>query len=87
MTEKNKHYEIEITDISSDGNGVGNIDGFTVFVPSAAIGDIAEIVIVKVLSHYAIGRIIKFIKKSADRVEPDCSVYKRCGGCHLRHIT
>ena len=87
MPEKNKHYEIEITDITSDGNGVGSIDGFTVFVPSSAIGDIAEIVIVKVLSHYAVGRIIKLIKKSEDRTEPDCSVYKRCGGCHLRHIT
>ena len=33
MVEKNKHYNIEITDVSSDGNGVGNIDGFAVFVP------------------------------------------------------
>ena len=87
MPEKNKHYEIEITDISSDGNGVGTIDGFTVFVPSAAVGDIAEIVVVKVLSHYAIGRIIKLIKNSPDRTEPDCVAYKRCGGCQLRHIT
>ncbi len=35
MVEKNKRYIIEITDISSDGNGVGNKDGFAVFVPMA----------------------------------------------------
>ena len=86
MAEKNEHYQIEITDISSDGNGVGTVDGMTVFVPSAAIGDIAEIVIVKVLSHYAIGRIINLIKPSNDRVQPLCAAYKRCGGCQLQHI-
>lgn len=30
MAEKNEHYQIEITDISSDGNGVGTVDGMTV---------------------------------------------------------
>lgn len=86
MVEKNKHYEMEIKDISSDGNGVGTIDGFTVFVPMAAIGDVAEIVVVKVLSHYAIGRIIRLISVSDMRTGPICPVFKRCGGCHLQHI-
>lgn len=86
MLEKNKKYIIEITDIASDGNGVGSIDGFTVFVPVTAVGDTAEIVIVKVLSRYAIGRLIKLIKSSDDRTEPVCPVFRRCGGCHLQHI-
>lgn len=86
MVEKNKHYNIEITGVSSDGNGIGNIDGFTVFVPISVTGDILQIVIVKVLSRYAIGKIIKIEKASAMRQEPKCSVFKRCGGCHLQHI-
>lgn len=86
MIEKNKHYEVEIRDISSDGNGVGIIDGFTVFVPMSAIGDVAEIVVVKVLSHYAVGRIVRLISESYARTEPMCPVFKRCGGCHLQHI-
>ena len=86
MVEKNKHYEIEITDVSSDGNGVGNIDGFTIFVPMSVTGDVLEIVIVKVLSRYAIGRLIKIISASPYRKEPICPVFKRCGGCHLQHI-
>lgn len=86
MVEKNKNYTIEITDISSDGNGVGAIDGFAVFVPLTAIGDKAEIVIVKVLSHYAVGRMLRLIRKSPDRKEPDCPVFRRCGGCQLQHI-
>ncbi len=86
MVEKNKHYKIEITGVSSDGNGVGNIDGFMVFVPMSVTGDILKIVIVKVLSRYAIGRIINIEKPSAMRDEPKCPVFKRCGGCHLQHI-
>lgn len=86
MVEKNKNYTVEITGISSDGNGVGSIDGFTVFVPMTAVGDVAEIVIVKVLAHYAVGRMLSLIKKSDDRITPPCPVFKRCGGCHLQHI-
>lgn len=86
MVEKNKNYIVEITDISSDGNGVCSVDGFTVFVPVTAIGDKVEIVVVKVLSHYAIGRMLKLIQKSPERKEPECPVFKRCGGCQLQHI-
>lgn len=86
MIKKNEHYEIEITDVSSDGNGVGTIDGFTVFVPMTVTHDVAEIVIVKVLSHYGVGRMLNLIKKSPMRCEPECAVFKRCGGCHLQHI-
>lgn len=86
MVKKNEHSIIEITDISSDGNGVGAIDGFTVFVPMTAIGDKAEIIVVKVLSSYAVGRMMKLIEPSPDRQDAPCPVFKRCGGCHLQHI-
>lgn len=86
MVEKNAHYKIEITGVSSDGNGIGTVDGFTVFVPMSVTGDIVEIVVVKVLSRYAIGRVLKIITPSHMRTEPVCPVYKRCGGCHLQHI-
>ena len=46
MVEKNKRYEIEITGVSSDGNGVGTVDGFTVFVPMTVTGDICDVLIV-----------------------------------------
>ena len=36
---KNDVINIDITDISSDGNGVGKKDGFAIFVPMTDIGD------------------------------------------------
>lgn len=86
MVEKNKRYEIEITGVSSDGNGVGTVDGFTVFVPMTVTGDICDVLIVKVLTRYAIGRLMGLNTPSNLRTEPVCGVFKRCGGCHLQHI-
>lgn len=86
MAEKGKIYTVRITDISSDGNGVGNIDGQVIFVPFTAIGDLVETEAVKVKSSYAVGRLIKIIEPSLDRIEPKCGIYEECGGCHLQHI-
>lgn len=87
MLEKDKFYTVEISGISSDGNGVGSIDGFTVFVPHTAAGDVAEIVIDKVFSRYAIGKLERIVTPSPDRQTPQCPIFYECGGCHLQHIT
>ena len=56
------------------------------FIPGAIKGEKVKILIVKVLSSHAFGKILEVIKKSEDRQEADCTTYKRCGGCNLRHI-
>ncbi len=84
---KNQCFPLTITGISNDGNGVGRIDGFTVFVPCTAIGDIIQVRLVKVLKRYAFGRVEQLLAPSPDRCEPGCSSYPRCGGCSLRQMT
>lgn len=86
MLEKNQFVNTEITDITSNGNGVCRVNGMAVFVPDTAVGDIAEIKIVKVLKNYAYGIISKITEPSPDRIKADCPVYKQCGGCTFRHI-
>lgn len=87
MLKKNEIYRSEITDLTSEGNGVCHIDGIAVFVPNTAVGDIADVKIVKVLKNYCFGIIDKLIQPSADRTENDCPVYSKCGGCLFRHIS
>lgn len=87
MPEKNKIYTAEITGLTSEGSGVCRIDNMAVFVPETAVGDIAEIKIVKVLSSYGFGIVSKLITPSTDREVRDCEVYKKCGGCVFRHIS
>lgn len=87
MPEKNQVCTAEITALTSEGSGVCRVDGMAVFVPETAVGDVCEIKIVKVLKSYAYGIVEKIVTPSADRIENDCPVYKKCGGCLLRHIT
>lgn len=85
--QKNEIIEIEITDITSEGNGVGRHEGMAVFVPQTAVGDVIECKIVKVLKSYAYGIVSKILKPSADRIEPDCPLFPKCGGCSFRHLS
>ena len=83
---KNQEYIVEIMDNGYEGEGIAKIDNFTIFVPGAIKGEKVKILIVKVLSSHAFGKIKEIINKSDFRQESDCSTYKRCGGCNLRHI-
>lgn len=84
--EKNKEYTVEIMDNGFQGEGIAKIDNFTVFIPNAIKGEKVKILIVKVLSSHAFGKIIEIITPSKNRIESDCTTYKRCGGCNLRHV-
>ena len=86
IVEKNKEYIVEIIDNGFEGEGIAKINDFTIFIPGAIKGEKVKILIVKVLSSYAFGKILEILKKSENRIEPDCKTYKRCGGCNLRHI-
>ncbi|MGN0556600.1 MAG: 23S rRNA (uracil(1939)-C(5))-methyltransferase RlmD [Acutalibacteraceae bacterium] len=84
---KNDRVTLTISAMSADGLGIGRSeDNIAVFVPGAAIGDVVEVIIVKVLKNYCFGKIVSFIEQSGDRTEPDCAVFSRCGGCCYRHI-
>lgn len=84
--EKNKEYIVDIIDNGYEGEGIAKIDNFTIFIPGAIKGEKIKILIVKVLSSHAFGKIIEILKKSEERVKEDCYTYKRCGGCNLRHV-
>ena len=84
--EKNKEYEVEIIDNGFEGEGIAKINDFTIFVQGALKGEKVKILIVKVFTSYAFGKLLEIIKKSKFRIEPDCGTYKRCGGCNLRHV-
>lgn len=86
QVKKNKEYIVNIIDNGFEGEGIAKIDNFTIFIPNAIKGEKVKILIVKVLSSHAFGKIVKIISPSEHRVESDCVTYKRCGGCNLRHI-
>lgn len=83
---KNDEYIVDIVDNGFEGEGIAKINNFTIFVKGAIEGEKVRILIVKVNSSYAFAKILEIIKKSSYRCDEDCTTYKRCGGCDLRHI-
>ena len=83
---KNNEYIVDIIDNGFEGEGIAKIDGFTIFVKGAIKGEKVRILILKVNSSYAFAKILEIITPSEYRCSEDCTSYKRCGGCDLRHI-
>lgn len=87
MLTKNQKIKLDIDGMSTEGNGIGHYNGIAVFVPNSAIGDKLLVHIVKVKKTYAFGKIEEILESSHSRMDSDCPVSLRCGGCSYRHIT
>jgi len=89
QTPVNKNQTIELTfeDITHDGNGVGKINGYPIFVTNVLPGEKAKVKVIKVKKNFAVGRRLELIEASPDRVEPPCNVFYKCGGCQLQHMS
>lgn len=84
--EKNEIVTVEIVDMSSEGEGIGKVDGFPLFIKDAVIGDVAEVKVIKWKKSYGYGRLMEIVKPSPDRVEPRCPIARSCGGCQLQSL-
>lgn len=85
---KNTVFTAVFEDITNEGFGVCRApDGRATFVPQALPGETALVRIIKEYKSYLIGRMERLVTASPDRIEPDCAVFTRCGGCTYRHIS
>ncbi len=82
---ENEIYIMIIDDCGSSGEGIGKINGFTIFVENTVIGDEVEIKILKLKKSYGYGKLIKIINPSKHRVIPICNISNKCGGCQLQN--
>ena len=64
MLTKGNHYEIDITDMGTSGEGSGRAEGAAVFVPGAVMGDRCEVEITKVKKTFAFGRLLTVTEPS-----------------------
>jgi len=78
---------VRIDDIGSSGEGIGKVDGFTLFIKDAVIGDTVKAKIIKIKKSFAYARLLDIQTPSADRVEPPCPVARQCGGCQLQQMS
>lgn len=84
---KNDIFELNITDMGVDGEGIGHFDGMTFFVKDALIGDVIRARAIKLKKNYGYARVEEVIKPSAFRVVPKCELHRRCGGCQIQALS
>jgi 23S rRNA (uracil1939-C5)-methyltransferase len=80
---------IEITDINTEGLGVGRGEDFekVLFVKNAIIGEVVDAGIIKHGKNFAIAEVVKTVKPSIYRENPRCEHFGICGGCLLQHVS
>ena len=86
MLIKNQIYETEIVDYTTEGQGVAKVEGCTVFVPNAIVGEKVRLRIEKAAKTWAAGKIVELLERSPHRVNRECPVAKLCGGCDFWHM-
>ncbi len=84
MFTKNQIVELNITDMGQNGEGVGRVDGYALFVKDAVEGDRVRAKITKCTPSYGFARLEKVLEASPHRVEPACPIARPCGGCQLQ---
>ena len=83
---KNDIFDLEITDMGADGEGIGKYDGMTFFVKDALIGDTIRARVTKLKKNYGYGRLEEIVVPSPDRIKPRCALSRRCGGCQIQAL-
>lgn len=84
---KNDMVTVMIEDMGSNGEGIGKIDGYALFIKDAVIGDVVEAKIMKAKKNYAFAKLMNIVTPSAYRVEkPACPMARSCGGCQIQEM-
>ena len=84
---KNDLLTVTIEDMGHDGEGIGKVDGYTVFVKDTVIGDKVQAKIMKAKKNYGYARLVEIMEPSKDRVEPRCAYARQCGGCQIQALS
>lgn len=82
---KNDELLLNIEDFGTNGEGIGKIQGYTMFVKDALPGDKVRVKVMKTKKSYAYAKLMDIIEPSKWRTEPACPAARQCGGCQLQH--
>ncbi len=84
--QKGQELQLRVDRLSYGGRGVARADGYVVFVPYTAPGDLVRARLVRVKRSFAEAEPVEILEPSRDRVDPPCPYFGRCGGCTWQHL-
>ncbi|AIQ15862.1 RNA methyltransferase [Paenibacillus sp. FSL H7-0357] len=83
---KNDEVMLDIIGMTHEGEGVGRVEGFTLFVQGALPGEKVRAKVLKTKKQYGYAKLLELVQASSDRIAPPCAIYDQCGGCQLQHM-
>ena len=86
MYQKNDELEVIIEDQGIDGEGIGKVNGYALFVKDTGIGDKCKVKIMRAKKNFAFVKLLEIIEPSKNRVDEKCPVAKQCSGCQLQSM-
>ncbi|MEL7601828.1 MAG: 23S rRNA (uracil(1939)-C(5))-methyltransferase RlmD [Bacillota bacterium] len=84
--QRNDDIALTIDALGAEGQGIGRVDGYAVFVPGALPGERVRAHIIKAGSGFGVGKLMKIEAPAPERVDPPCAIFAACGGCALQHM-
>ena len=76
-----------INAVTHDGRGIAAVSGKKVFVSGALAGEEVRFLRRKSRRKFDEAELLEVLEQSADRIEPRCDAFGRCGGCALQHVS
>ncbi len=85
--QKNDVVTVTIEDMGVSGEGIGKVDGYTLFIKDAVIGDVVKAKLMKAKKNYGYARLMDIIEPSPNRVTPKCQFARKCGGSQIQELS
>lgn len=77
---------LTIESMAAEGKCVARFNGLVVFVSGGAPGDVVDLEVTKIKSHFLEGKVASIVSFSKNRNTPFCNHFGTCGGCTWQHI-
>ncbi len=82
-----QRIESDIVGLTHDGEGVGRVEGYTLFVRGALPGERVRAEVLSIGKSFGRAQMTEIVDRgTGGRVEPPCPIHDTCGGCQLQHL-
>ncbi len=77
---------LTIEELGGLGDGIARHQGIPVYIPLAAPGDVADVLIGAPRGDGVAGRLTALVRAGETRRAPPCPYFGECGGCAVQHL-
>ncbi|HUM46837.1 MAG TPA: 23S rRNA (uracil(1939)-C(5))-methyltransferase RlmD [Chitinophagales bacterium] len=78
--------QLPVTAYANEGKTIGHYEGKVVFVKGAVPGEMVNVRVTKNKKDWMEAEVVELLQPSADRQQPFCMHYGKCGGCQWQHM-